>query len=503
MKKKLNLHTSIATSRAFSSGEEGGVSLLVTLIALAVFSALGGVMFLSSVTEVRMSDNYESRLKARQAALAGIGHARELLRGVDFSNLLLGPDGTYNNNPSHLALARMVPFRNPLSWDQARSTDIVDPTSTVIAFADDGIINTGKAGSIDGTVLIPMTGIAQTSTNPYGSGTLTDSRYFVKVSDNNGEVSELVADSADNPFLDGDKTIIVRSMGISRTIAENSGGMLRANSVAVYEARFHRTSTFDIDAPMVVEGDQVLPSNNSMFNGNSFDLDGGTSNFGIATIDTDLGSGVPMPDQITSELSPNQEDNIQGQGGQPSVGDITGSLNTPEKQDLLDPDYLYNFVTKDLLGIADTIYSGDQHWSGGSAPYFGTYDVTLPAYHPNQEPMLTYINGDLTISGNLHGGGLLVVRGKLSGGGSLIFNGLILLLGQGEMDLSGMNLGVYGGIFIANLDDSARPITFGIPKITLSGNSNIYVHSDALKVARELMPSTQLGLREITTRLDP
>jgi len=66
----------------------------------------------------------------------------------------------------------------------------------------------------------------------------------VKVSDNNGEANELDRDPTDNPFFDGDRTIIVRSMGIAQTIAENSGGALRANSVAVYEARFRRTSVW-------------------------------------------------------------------------------------------------------------------------------------------------------------------------------------------------------------------------------------------------------------------
>ncbi len=503
MKQKLKFKSFLATFWTPKNSEEG-IALIITLLALTIFTALGGTMFFSSVTEVRISDNYESHLKARQAALGGINHARELLRGVDFNDLLQGPDGTYNNNSSYLAVARTADFRNPLTWDLARTLNITNPLFAVQTLQDDGLFNTGKAGTIDGTILIPLTGIAQTSTDPYRSGTIFDSRYFVKVSDNNGEASELAGDPADNPFVDGDNIIIVRSMGVSRTIAENSGGLTRANSTAVYEARFRRSTTFDTNAPLVVEGDDILPSAPGMFDGNSFRIEGGNINYGIATIDPDPNNGDPLPDQIDSYLDPNQDDNIRGIGGTPSLADITASLTSPDQLLLMDPNYLYRFVTEELPRIADSYYQGDQMWSGGNAPYLGSYDIRKHPNDPSQHPMVTYVDGDLDVQGNLSGGGLLVVRGAFGGGGTFNFDGLILILGEGDLNFSGLNVGINGGIFIANLqEEEDGSVTFGTPKITIAGRSVINVHANSLSVARRLLPLQQLGQREITSRTDP
>jgi hypothetical protein len=483
--------------------DEDGVGLLITLIALAIFGTLALFTSMRSVTEVRISDNYESRVQAKQAALAGINHARELLRGCDFNDFLKGPDGTYTNTSSYLVVARSMAARNPVTWALARSMNIDNPTSSVQNLADDGLLNTGKYGTTNGIILIPSAGIAQTAPNPYVGGTIVTSRYFVKITDNNGEASELARDGADNPFVDGDHIIIVRSMGISRTIREEGGGTVRANSVAVFEARFQRTNTWDIDAPLIVEGDDVLPSAPNMFDGNSFLLDGGHASYGIATIDTDRNSGSPLPNQIAGHLDINQQNNVQGLGGSPSISDITGNLTSPDQLLLLDPNYLHRFVTQEIPLIADAVFQGDQHWAGGSAPDIGSYDIRNPPNDPSQHPRVTYVDGDLDVQGNLEGGGLLVIRGKLTGGGSFNFNGLIMVLGQGEIDLSGLNMGVNGGIFVANLTESNGTISFGTPRLTMAGNSDIHVHSDALRIARELLPLRQLGLREVTSRTDP
>ncbi|MFH1572709.1 MAG: hypothetical protein ABIG68_01930 [Acidobacteriota bacterium] len=44
--------------------------------------------------------------------------------------------------------------------------------------------------------------------------------------------------------------------------------------------------------------------------------------------------------------------------------------------------------------------------------------------------------------------------------------------------------GLNGGMFIAYVSQSGTQAAFGTPKITLAGNSNIRVKSNALKIAR-------------------
>jgi hypothetical protein len=206
----------------WASGEEG-IAALIALIALSIFTLLGLSMSLNSTTEIRISDNYESQVQASNAALAGLHHGRELLRGLRFDDLLAGPDGAADTSTAYLTQARTPSFRNPMGWTAARSLNILDPSYDLAGHPDDGVLNTGY-----GTPLIPLMGTALTSPNPYGSeaqgnATITTGRYFVKVTDNNGEASEIALDGADNPFFDADYTIIMRSMGISQTVRETGG----------------------------------------------------------------------------------------------------------------------------------------------------------------------------------------------------------------------------------------------------------------------------------------
>ena len=62
-------------------GNEDGIAVMVALIALSLFSLIGLYMALNSTTELRVSDNYESRVQANYAAQAGLQHGRELLKG--------------------------------------------------------------------------------------------------------------------------------------------------------------------------------------------------------------------------------------------------------------------------------------------------------------------------------------------------------------------------------------------------------------------------------------
>jgi len=491
--------------KPWAHGEEG-IAVLIALTALSIFSLLGLSLILNTTTEVRISDNYESQVKATNAALAGINHGRELLRGLQFNDLLVGPDGAADTSPTYLTQAQTHSFRNPVAWTAGRSLNILDPSSSLSSYSDDGILNTGHLGTTNGTVLLPKTGIRMQAPNPYGEGWITTARYFVKVTDNNGEASELALDGADNPFFDGDNIIFMRSMGVSQTIRETGGNTIRSNSVAVYEAKFRRRMTFDMDAPFVVQGDDVLPSSSNMFDGSAFRIRGGNSNVGVATIDTDPSNLTFPSDMIASSLDPQQLNNLSGMGLTPSIQDITNDVAMdPDKSLLLDPNFLWDFINNMLPMYADNYYEGNQTWTGFEEGLdLGTLDLTKPDNHPSQNPKTTVVKGDLDIGGNISGGGLLVVTGELKGNGALNWNGLILVIGGGNLNGGGMNVGLDGGIYIANvtLGEDGNAV-FGTPRFTLSGACFITMHGEAIRMAIRLLPPAQIGFREITSITDP
>ena len=483
---------------------EEGLATLIALIALSIFSLLSFYMAFGAKTELRISDNYESEVQAVFAARGGLSHARELIRGPQYNDLLMGPDGAYTNTTAYLAAARTFAFRNPVPWATARSLNILSPASSLTGLADDGLVNTGKYNATNGTVLVPLAGIAETAPNPYGAGTITTARYFVKVTDNNGEATELAGDAANIPFVDGDNIIIVRSMGVAQTLHQTVAGTVRRNSVAVVEARFRMLTTFDLDAPFVVEGPDVAPSAPNLFNGVPFRINGGAANPGIAVIDTNTFDTTSAVDTFKSSMNTIQQRSITGIGTTPSITDITSSILPGSDAALLeDPAYLLNFVNNIVPRFADSVYQGNQDWSGGNAPYLGTYDYRLPVNDPRQDPRVTYVNGDLSVSGRLSGGGLLVVTGKFGGNGTFAFNGLILVIGKGDFDCGGLNVGLHGGLFVANVSSESGTATFGIPKITIGGNSDIVIDSNGINLGVRQIAPVQLGYREINSMLDP
>lgn len=473
--------------------EETGAALLIALIALSLFSLLGLYMTLNSTAGLHISDNYESQLQATYAAQAGLNHARILLRGLDFNDLLKGPDGACDRSSSYTTQAKSYGFRNPLPLATAHSLNIVDPINDVAGIPDDGLINTGYYNGTSGTALIPITGIGLAAPNPYGDGSVITSRYFVKVTDNNGQASELAGDSLNDPFVDGDGIVIVRSMGVAQTITTTTGLIERRNSVAVFEARYKRLSTFDLGPALIVQGAGV----SATFEGKFFDISGDLFP-GIGTIDTNPGDTIHL-EQIMQAAAIGKG-NISGGGlPNPSIQDITGQVTSnPDKALVLDPSYLWNFVHNQMPGVADYYYDGNQNWSEGSAPYAGFYDISKPWNAPEQDPKVTIVNGNLQVSGNFSGGGLLIVTGDFSCSGAYAYNGLVLVIGSGNVFLSGSGQGITGGLFAASVINKGGSLYFGAPSFSIAGSARITANRNAVKMAVGLIPVSQISFREIT-----
>ena len=473
------------------SSDDSGAALLIALLALLLFSLLGLFMSINSTTGVEISDNYESQIQATYAAMAGLHHARALLRGLALNDLLKGPDGSYDTSPAYMARAKSYEFRNPLSLTAALTLNITDPSSEIPPVPDDGLINTGFCNGSSGTPLIPITGISQSAPNPYGPGTILTSRYFVKVTDNNREASEIAGDSDDNPFIDGDGIVIVRSVGVAKTISNKTGSVMRRNSAVIFEARFKRLATWNLGSPLIVAGNRA----NAYFGG-AFQISGGKFP-GIGTIDTVPSDGI-FPDQIIRNAANGSGDISGGGAPNPSVRDITGEISSSRDQLLLlNPAYLWDFVYNKAPGMADSYFSGDQYWSDGSAPDIGAYDPAEPVNAPGQDPKFTVVHGNLTATGGLSGGGLLIVTGNFSCSGPFKYNGLILVIGSGSVIAAGSGLQIEGGLFVLSLTDAGGEIGFGIPSISISGDSRLTSSEEAVRMAVGLIPPSQISFREI------
>ncbi len=484
--------------------DDQGFALLISLIVLALFCLIGFYLAVNAATEIRISDNYESEIKARYAAYAGLDHARAALKGLGLNDILQGPDGRHDESPGYLAHARSFAFRNPVSWTAARTLDVFDPAAEVGGLADDGLLSTGRYMAETGVVLIPASGIALSAPNPAAAGSVTAARYFVKVTDNSGDTSERAADPADDPFVDGDGLIIVRSFGIAPAIREHAGGSARNNSVVVLESRLQRRSTLDLDAPLVIHGTDVLPSTGLMFEGEWFSVRGGAGNPAIGTIDADRFDMVDLTARIAARLAPGQEARIQGEGASPSIRDLTAAIAASgAKAPLLNGNYLWELVHHRAEKYADSSFHGNQDWTVGAVPDLGYYDPSLPSNATEQRPRVTFVGGDLAIGGGTSGGGLLIVTGRLSVNGPFSFTGLVLVAGSGALDTSGPAWSFTGGVYVAAIASDGGSMSWGAARLTLGGSGVLALDRAAIRMAIALIPPDQVGFREVTSSLDP
>jgi hypothetical protein len=207
---------------------------------------------------------------------------------------------------------------------------------------------------------------------------------------------------------------------------------------------------------------------NITFNGTQFEISG---------YDTDPATGDSIPGMpsipgiattgdsaaITSQLHAQQSNNIIGSGGTPSV------VHTP-----YDLDMQAYFNT--YAAFADIVYNGTQHnpntsgWGG------------MNTYH------VVEVLGDLHLSGNNTGGGVLLVQGSLDISGQFTWYGAIICLGNITFTGGGSGSHLFGGMMAGNGVSTSE---------TYSGNAELFYSSSALNKLNFLGPFRIAAWREI------
>lgn len=117
-------------------------------------------------------------------------------------------------------------------------------------------------------------------------------------------------------------------------------------------------------------------------------------------------------------------------------------------------------------------------------------------------PKFTFVDGDASVD---DGAGLLVVTGKLTMGGNASFNGVVLVLGEGNLDRNGGGNGdILGALVVAKFartwpaSENGLPHPFLAPSYSTSGggNSTIQYSSSAVSNAMNTMGNRVLGVSE-------
>jgi hypothetical protein len=148
-------------------------------------------------------------------------------------------------------------------------------------------------------------------------------------------------------------------------------------------------------------------------------------------------------------------------------------------------------------GMKQAAINQGRYFTSGAAAIAST--PSLGADNP--DGVFTFVDGDLTLGpGNPTGQGTLIVTGKLILNGNFQFNGVIMVLGTGEVNRSGGGHGnIYGAMFVAKFAASgADTDRFGAPIFDTSGGgtANIQYSTDAVDRAKSVGGHTIKGVRE-------
>ena len=446
------------------------MALLFAIIISLFVTVLGLGLTMFTITEYSAAREYQSHQEAFAIADGAYNMVKGSLRGQDLTTLL----STYTNVPEYVdstATSGGTPhYRNPIYPIDARNIDFRNPPQPV------------------GTIRVP--GLLTPA-----SGTLLGTGYFfARVSDNN--------DGDGDTTFDSDYSVFLRVIGVSPApLAEiTSHGSFAKNAVSVIETMVKRDTSFDMGAPLSIGGPDV----DMTFDGAAFNITGDDDHPGISTLyDNPDGSGASQSAQSIYDALTNKNmgkliTGVEGDFGgspEPSIRDDTDAVinsPNPDAQNLLDPNFLAELVQ--LLSVsADTYYSGATALTGTNIE-LGTID----------NPEITFVDGDLLMAGSGDGAGVLVVTGSLDYQGVFDFDGLVLVLGDGEMEMGGATKAITGGMLIGNLlPVEGGGYEFGIPIVTISGRSNFIFDSTSISLAVSLLPMQTILWREITPDIEP
>jgi len=418
------------------SNEKGAALITAVLLSMLLLAAGGTLILTTTMTGITARDS-TAEMQAYYAAEAGIARSLEVLKG----NVESSPVGT------------RASFHNVLC-----STNLWSSMSG-------GPVNVAADGSTQFQV-----------------ASIVDP-------DHTGATDPADADQVNNCVSAAYKPdrLRVRVIGIGPT-----------NTRKNMEIVINRYSlNYDVNAVVTLPNESGNPIN--------FDLGGSTV---TSTSGADLsGTAKGIDAYAVSDADKNATNNVID-GCDPDGTNCTGSgpnVDPPDPGVLGDnntPSFLKSVKdVREFLygskGMMNAAINQGRYFSTGAAAIGST--AGLGANNP--DGVLTFVDGDLVLGpGNPTGQGTLIVTGNLTLDGNFNFNGVIMVLGTGNVLRSGGGHGnIYGAMYVANFPRTgADTDKFQAPTFNTNGGgtANIQYSSDAVDRAKAVGGHSVTGVRE-------
>ena len=236
-----------------------------------------------------------------------------------------------------------------------------------------------------------------------------------------------------------------------------------------------------------------------------FDLGG--SNVTTTSGNDACGSGAPIAAFAISNQDYNTTNNVidgcdpdgsncntSGPNVYPGDPAVLGNNNTPSFLKTVANTRLFLYGSE---GMKQAAINQGRYFTTGAAAIASTAGLGAN----NTDGVFTFVDGDLVLGpGNPTGQGTLIVTGKLTLDGNFNFNGVIMVLGAGEVNRSGGGSGnILGAMFVAKFAAAgADTDQFSAPVFNTDGGGNATIQycTDAVDRAKSVGGHAIKGVRE-------
>jgi hypothetical protein len=284
-----------------------------------------------------------------------------------------------------------------------------------------------------------------------------------------------------------DNAIPIFYDGASQNLTMTGRQVLRVTSLAVQPNGSRRMLQYDVSVVVLNlsfpaaltfdgNGSALFPANSNVYTVTGADAAScGTPPQGPFPA---IGTVSPGDDTaISSAIPKNRWNKYTGSGPSPDVQDVSGTL-PPNLQ-----------IVATVTANADNVTAGPA--------------TSLPNYGTLNAPTIQVVNGDLDLSGNITGYGILVVTGNATFAGTVGWQGIVLIIGQGTMTVSGGgNNSFEGAVLLARTRDAAGNLlpTPGPTLLDWAGGGGNGVHYDSCHInnAQNNLVYRLLSFREVT-----
>jgi hypothetical protein len=511
-------------SRLHRRRSEAGVALLIAIFVLLLIGVTAIALILSSGAESALAGNYRSSASVYYAALAGVEEARGRL--LPSNPDYLGPALTALGTPLAPGKVIYILNPNPLTGEIVNPTDLTNPatypdTEYQKEFPGTPITNLQQPNSVSPAAGLPgplykwvrINAATEKSLNVdvNNDGTLdTGTPLFFDPSHVDPQTGNpkpsLIVTAA--PPSSAAQALEITALAALPNGTQKLLQYVVASSASAANLNFTGAGSQSPSFPAAL----TLDGNNVNFDGptsTAFNINGNDQfRVGSCAPGTNAVSAIgytngsdPSLSNILSGIVAGNQSHYSGAGtASPNVSNVNGlpaNYQTPSGLDSL---------VQNITQGADSVIQGPVTQSDSPSPnnVFPSAMISPNSNpNPNPMPMTVVVNGDLAIN-NWHdtGYGVLVVTGTLTYDPDASWNGIILVIGQGQfISTRGGSGQINGAVFVARTRDSSGHLlpTLGAASYRQTGGGQgIYYSSCWINASQRPSTYKVLSFRQLS-----